>query len=297
MQSDSRALGQSGNRKGAIFMVASMAGFAVEDMFIKAASAHVPVGQVLITMGLTGILVFSIMAYRAGESLLPRLFFSRIMLLRSTFEVGGRLFYALAISLTMLSSASAILQASPLVVIAGAALLFGEKVPLSRWVAVALGFVGVLMILKPGLAGFSALSLLAVVGMLGFSGRDLATRAAPKGLSNRQLGILGFTMLAIAGALILGWTGGARLPDATGAVLIAGSCLFGILGYHALTTAMRMGEVSAVTPFRYTRLVFALTLGFVVFGERPDVMTLAGGALIVAAGLFGLTRRAPAAKA
>ena len=141
------------------------------------------------------------------------------------------------------------------------------------------------------MAGFSALSLLAVAGMLGFAGRDLATRAAPMRLSNRQLGVIGFAMLGIAGLVILGWTGGARLPDGREAALMLGACTFGIVGYHALTAAMRTGEVAAVTPFRYTRLVFALILAVLLFGERPDAQTLIGAALVVGAGLIGLTIR------
>jgi drug/metabolite transporter (DMT)-like permease len=182
------------------------------------------------------------------------------------------------------------LQATPLVVVAAASVIFGEKVGWQRWLAVIVGFVGVLIILRPGVDGFSMLSLLSVVGLLGFAGRDLATRAAPKGLSNRQLGILGFAMLGTAGAILLGWSGGAVMPDLGGLALIAGASLFGIAGYHALTGAMRTGEVSAVTPFRYTRLVFAMILAMVIFGERPDLATWAGAALVVASGIYALTR-------
>ena len=154
-----------------------------------------------------------------------------------------------------------------------------------------IGFVGVLVILRPGMAGFSPLSLLAVAGLIGFAGRDLATRAAPKVLSNRQLGTLGFAMLGLAGAILLGWSGGAHLPDLRGLGLLAGASTFGILGYHALTGAMRTGEVAVVTPFRYTRLVFAMILAMAVFGERPDTATWIGAALVVASGIYTLTRR------
>jgi drug/metabolite transporter (DMT)-like permease len=280
------------NLRGAGLMVAAMAGFAVEDLFIKSASRTLPLGQILVLMGLAGILTFAIMSRRSGEPALPAAIASRAMLVRSVFELAGRLFYALAIALTTLSASSAILQAAPLMVIAGAAVLFGEKVSLQRWIAVGVGFLGVLLILKPGVEGFSPLSLFAVAGMLGFAGRDLATRAAPKTLSNRQLGTLGFAVLGFAGAILLAWSGGARLPDLREAALVAGAAGFGILGYHALTGAMRTGEVGAVTPFRYTRLVFALILGIFVLGERPDAATLAGAALVVAAGIFGLTRKA-----
>lgn len=282
--------GPSENLRGSLFMVAAMAGFAIEDMFLKAATRTLPTGQVILTMGLAGVVAFALMARRRGEAALPAAFLSRPMLIRSAFEVTGRLFFSLSLALTTLSATSAILQATPLVVVAGAALLFGERVGWRRWAAITVGFMGVLIILRPGLEGFSPLSLLAVAGMIGFAGRDLATRAAPRGLSNRQLGVMGFAMLALAGAIILAFSGGARMPDARAAANLAGCTTFGIAAYHALTHAMRTGEVSVVTPFRYTRLVFALILGALVFGERPDAATLAGSALIVVAGVYTLLR-------
>lgn len=278
------------NQRGAVYMTGSMAGFAVEDVFVKAAAQTLPLGQVLLTIGLVGMLVFAAMAARRGELLLPPAFLSRPMLIRCGFEVTGRLFYGLAITLTALSTTSAILQATPLVVVAGAALVFGEKVSLHRWLAVFVGFVGVLIILRPG-SDFSALSLLAVVGLLGFAGRDLATRAAPKGLSNRQLGALGFAMLATAGVILLAINGGAKLPTGLAVLYLTGGTVFGVLGYHALTYAMRTGEVSAVTPFRYTRLIFAMALAMVLFHERPDLATWGGAALVVGSGIYALTRR------
>ncbi len=278
------------NQRGSLLMTASMAGFAAEDAFVKAASRLMPLGEVLILMGLAGMCVFALMAARHGEAVMPRAFAAPAMLARSAFEVTGRLFYALAIALTPLSTTSAILQATPLVVVAAAALIFGETVGWRRWLAVVVGFVGVLVILRPGLEGFSVLSLLAVAGLLGFAGRDLATRAAPKGLSNRQLGTLGFAVLAAAGGIILAVTGGGTWPSLHALALTAGATVFGILGYHALTGAMRTGDVSAVTPFRYTRLIFALILAMALFGERPDHLTYLGSALIVSSGIFTLTQ-------
>ena len=280
----------SDNQRGSLLMIGSMAGFAVEDAFIKAAARVMPLGLVLVLMGLAGVIVFALMARRLGEPMLPRAFVAPAMLARSAFEVIGRLFYALAIALTPLATTSAILQATPLVVVAGAALVFGERVGWRRWLAVGIGFVGVMVILRPGLEGFSILSLLAVVGLLGFAGRDLATRAAPKGLSNRQLGILGFAVLASAGAIILVVQGELNWPPLRGLGLTAGAAVFGILGYHALTGAMRTGDVGAVTPFRYTRLLFALILAMALFGEVPDGATLIGAGLIVGSGIFALAR-------
>lgn len=273
------------NLRGSLYMTASMAGFALEDAFIKTAARHIPVGEVITLMGLAGVLVFSAMALRAGDMPLPRAIASRTMLVRSIFEIAGRIFYALAVALIPISVASAILQATPLVVVLGAALIFGETVGLKRWLLILTGFAGVLIILRPGLEGFSALSVLALIAMFGFAGRDLATRAAPLSLSNAQLGVLGFIVLTLSGVIILAVTGTVVIPDAQGFALVAGAAGFGICGYGALTIAMRTGEVGVVTPFRYTRLLFAMVLGVAVFGERPDAATLIGSAIIVACGV------------
>ena len=281
------------NLRGSLYMTASMAGFAAEDAFLKAASQSIPVGEAILIMGLIGIAVFSALAMRAGNPPIPRAMFTGTMALRSGFEITGRLFYALAIALTPISLASAILQATPLVVVLGAAVIFGETVGLKRWLLIVLGFIGVLIILRPGLDGFSALSMLALVAMLGFAGRDLATRAAPPALSNAQLGVTGFIMLTLSGVIITAVTGKAALPNPPTLGLIAGAATFGIAAYAALTTAMRCGEIAVVTPFRYTRLLFAMILGVTVFGERPDAATLTGAAIIVACGviILGQTRR------
>jgi len=274
------------NLRGSLWMTASMAGFAVEDMFLKSAAQQIPIGLAILIMGPIGIATFAALALRRGERPFPRALLSRTMAVRSGFEITGRLFYALAIALTPISIASAILQASPLVVVLGAALIFGERVGWQRWGIILLGFVGVLVILRPGLEGFDALSLLAVVGLLGFAGRDLATRAAPPALSNAQLGVAGFVMLTVSGAIILAVSGGAHWPEPATWAKLCGAAVFGISGYAALTTAMRTGEVGVVTPFRYTRLLFAMIFGITVFGERPDAATLIGSAIIVGCGVI-----------
>ena len=280
--------GAAFNRRGAVFMVLSMAGFAVEDSLLKIAAVSLPPGQVLITFGVLGTMTFAVLALMAGEAPLTRAMLGRPMILRSLSEVTGRLFYMLAIALTPLSTASAILQATPLVVMVGAAVLFGESIGPRRWLAVALGFGGVLLILRPGTEGFGALSLLAIMAMLGFAGRDLATRAAPVSLSFRQLGVVGFSMLIVAGLIVLPFGGPMAAPDgATWAGLLAAAAA-GVCAYTFLTVAMRTGEVGAVTPFRYTRLIFAMVAGVAIFGETPDRWTIIGSVVIILAGIAAL---------
>ena len=218
-------LGPAFNLRGAVFMVLSMAGFAVEDSLLKVAAASLPPGQILITFGVLGTAAFALLSILAREAPLTRAMLSRPLVLRSLSEVTGRLFFMLAIALTPLSTASAILQATPLVVMTGAALLFGERIGPRRWLAVAFGFAGVLLVLRPGTQGFGAMSLLAVIAMLGFAGRDLATRAAPVSMSFRQLGVLGFSMLIVAGLIALPFGGPMAVPDgATWIGLLAAAC-------------------------------------------------------------------------
>ncbi len=268
-----------------------MAGFAVEDMFLKSAASSLPIGQVMIWFGLGGSLIFVAFARAQGQSVFPHAVIERTMLVRNVFEIMGRLFFTAAIVLTPLSSATAILQATPIVVVAGAALFFGETVGWRRWSAILVGLCGVLVILRPGAESFSPLSIIAVLGMLGFAGRDLATRAAPKTISGAVLGVWGFWMVLIAGLGFSVWDGAAFVwPGAPATLALGGACVFGAFGYSSLTRAMRMGDVSAVTPFRYSRLLFGVGFGVVIFGETLEPNMLIGSAIIVASGLYILAR-------
>lgn len=278
--------GHPENLRGIILMVAAMAGFAVEDMLLKSVYGHLPVGQILAMFGLGGAVVFAILTLRGGGALFPRAALVPAIAWKAGNEVTGRVFYTLAIALTPLSSASAILQATPLVVTLGAALIFGERVVWQRWLAIFIGFVGVLIILRPGLDGFTPAAILAVLGTLGFAGRDLATRAAPKTLGNMVLGFYGFLILVPTGLAMLAVTGGAVFPTTTEVVRLGTAIAFGVTAYAFLTAAMRIGEVAVVTPFRYSRLVFALLLGILVFDESPDLAMLAGAGIVVASGIY-----------
>jgi drug/metabolite transporter (DMT)-like permease len=272
-------------------MVAAMAGFAVEDMFLKAAAQTVPPAVVMAVFGAGGAAVFAVLALASGERLFPPAARAPAVWIRAVFEVTGRLFYTLAIAFTPLSSTSAILQATPIVVVAGAALVFGERVGWRRWTAIGVGLAGVMVILRPGAESFSALSLLAVAGMLGFAGRDLATRAAPRGLGTFTLGVYGFLAIVVAAAIYAVVSGDRlSLPGSRAGGALAGAILFGVAGYSALTLAMRTGEVSAVTPFRYSRLLFGVFFGVAVFGETLTLPMLTGSAIIVASGLYILAR-------
>lgn len=284
-------LDRRANVAGSLWMVAAMAAFAIEDVLIKAASAAIPIAQLLFLLGLGGACVFASFARWQGSSLVNAAVFSRPMRWRMVFEVVGRLFFVLAIALTPLSSATVILQATPIVVVAGAAVVFHENVGWRRWVAILSGLLGVVIILQPGSDHFSLLSILAVIGMVGFAGRDLASRAAPSSLGTAILGLYGFLAVALAGLAFSLWESKPFvLPDPKLGLLLAGALGVGVLAYGSLMIAMRTGEVSAVTPFRYSRLLFGIVFGVVLFDESITSMTIIGSGLIVLSGgviLFG----------
>ncbi|MDW3221737.1 MAG: DMT family transporter [Paracoccaceae bacterium] len=279
------------NAVGSMWMVFAMAAFAVEDVFIKAASQNLPVGQILVIFGLGGSVLFAGMSLLNKDPLFTKDVISRPMRLRVFFEIIGRLFFVLAITLTPLSSATVILQATPLVVVAGAAWFFGENVGPRRWCAILIGMAGVLVIIRPGSDSFSMLSVLAVIGMLGFAGRDLASRAAPASLSAAILGLYGFLSVTIAGGLYSLWAQTSFVhPNGLDAFILLGATGAGVVAYTSLMKAMRSGDVSAVTPFRYTRLLFGIGFGVVLFGEQVEMTVFAGCGLIVVSGLFILWR-------
>jgi drug/metabolite transporter (DMT)-like permease len=291
MQTGNKPLDRE-NLHGAGFMVLAMAAFAVEDMLYKSASQLYPAGLSLALFGVMGMTLFAGLSQFRKEPILHRAILTRPLILRTVFELSGRMFYALALALTPLASTSSILQATPLVVAFGAVLFFSESVGWRRWVAMTVGFGGVLLILRPTPDSFEPYSIFAVLGMIGFAGRDLATRSSPASMSMAQLGTLGFGVVTLAGICLSLVKGeGMQMPPADALLRLVGTALFGVLAYGALTKAMRMGEIGFVAPFRYTRLVFALILAVIVFEERPDNLTLLGGAVIVLSGLYSLRRQ------
>jgi len=261
-------------------MIASMAAFAIEDAFLKTVTKQLPVGQVLMMFGAAGLCVFALMARRAGASIFQTHVLTKNMLLRAVFEFFGRLFYVLAIALTPMSSATAILQSAPLFVVLGARIFLREKVDAKTWIAIFLGLFGVL-------ADFSLLSLLALIGTLGFVGRDLFSRTAPSSLTKEVLGFYGFTTMMIAGTCYAVWDGKPFVSlQAQQFLMLAAALLAGVFAYTALMTAMRTGSIGAVTPYRYSRLLFGISIGVIVFGEQLDTPMLLGCAIVIGAGLF-----------
>ncbi|WP_415920429.1 DMT family transporter [Tateyamaria sp. SN6-1] len=279
------------NLTGAGLMVLAMLCFAIEDMFIKFLGGAIPVGQLLALLGAGGGLIMAGACLVQRQPLVSPALLSTPVIIRNAGELFGTLGFVTALILIPLSTASAILQTTPLMVTLGAALFLGEQVGWRRWAAISVGLIGVLMILRPGMSGFDWNVLFAVQGMIGLSIRDLATRRAPATLSALQLSLAAFVLLVPTG-IILMWVQGATYATPTPGEwgLLAAAALIGAFSYRFIVSAMRIGEVSFVTMFRYSRMIFALVIGMLVFAERPDALTLIGVAIIIGSGLYALWR-------
>lgn len=279
------------NIRGIILITLSMALFAAEDAFIKALTQSFSTGQVLIMAGLGGAAIFGAVAMVKGQPVLAPLFRSRMLMIRTLSEALGAMMFVSALAQVPMSSAAAVFQALPLAITLAAALFLKEQVGWRRWSAIFVGFAGVLLIIRPGMEGFNPATLLVLGAVAAIATRDLISRKLPTDMSSYVVSFYGFAAMVPAGAFLM--LIGAHAPVALAlpqAGLVTGAVLFGVLGYYAIVIATRTGEASAITPFRYTRLIFSMLLGMVVFAERPDLMTYAGSVLIIVSGLYTFLR-------
>lgn len=279
-------------------MVLAMFSFAVEDAVIKVLLRDISGGQILSTVCFLGFIGFALSMRAKGVPLWHRDFLAPSVTLRSLCDVVGSMLFVTSLSLIPLTTASAVIQATPLVVAMGAALFLGQSVGWRRWLAIAVGFVGVLIIIRPGMEGFTPATLLAVGGMLGLAIRDLITRALRVDLSGGQLALHTFALIVPAGAVVMWVTGQTPvMPTAGQWGLLCLASLIAMGAYLALVAATRTGNAGIISSFRYSRMVFALIIGYLVFAEIPDAETLIGAAIIIASGIYTLWREASALRA
>ena len=277
---------QDSTLRPVLFMVGSMALFSLEDFFIKLLSKTVPASQIMIILGILGSAFFVTVAILAKQPIISRDLLDKHVVIRTLGDLFGALFFVSAVVLTPLSSASAILQGTPLAVTAGAAIFLREKVGFRRWLAVLVGFIGIILIIKPGVADFSPLSLFAVAAVICLSARDLATRAMTDTLPTITISIYAFVALAVAGVLAIPFYGSFVAPGLSECSLFLLGVSSGVIAYYLIVGATRHGDASLIAPFRYSRLVFAMLLSLFILGERPDLLTWIGALVIVLSGYF-----------
>ena len=271
-------------------MAVGMAGFTMNDSITKAVSSEMNFGQIMLVRGLISIVLVAALAWHQDALRPLRTLLVKPVALRVAGEVLGTVTFLAAIVHLPLANTSAIFQALPLVITLGAAVMFGEPVGWRRWLAITAGFIGVLIIVRPGLSGFDQFSLLALVSVFFCAGRDLATRQIPAQIPSLFITLLTTAVVTATGVAIIGPLGGWTPPSSRALALLALAAVLLLIGYQCVIMALRAGDISAVAPFRYSALLWAMLLGYLVFGDVPDAMMVTGASIIVLSGLYAFHR-------
>ena len=271
-------------------MLISMAAFAVGDTFVKISGSFLSPSQIMFFLISGGLIIFTLIALSKGERLRDRRAFSPILLIRYSAEMLGLVAMIMGLTKIPLSVVGTVTQASPILVAAGAVIFFKEAVSWRRWSSIVIGFFGVVLVIQPTGQSLDFAVIWPVVALVAFSVRDLVTRLTPSDIPSASIAT--FTMIA-AFPFTVAWvffSGQKFFPPGIEWAVVAGMIILGSIGYLLLITSLRIGDLSAIMPFRYSRIVFLLILGVLVFGERPTLSMLAGSALILISGLYIMWR-------
>ena len=277
------------NMRCIFYMIIAMAGFAIEDAIIKQLSNSMPISEILILIGIGGLIIFSL----AARYKTIRIFSAEIknprFLIRSLCELAAAISFVTAIVHGSLSISSAIIQATPLAVVIGGAFFLKQRVSGRSWMLVLTGFMGVLMVTQPGLEGFKPATLFAVAAVFFLAIRDIITRSISDSIPVVTISFWAFFASLFAGIITVPFFDSFQSPSLTDVLLLTTSVCTASLAYFAVVLATRSGEISVVAPFRYTRLLFALGLSVAFFNESINSLMIFGSALIAISGVMMLT--------
>jgi len=279
---------RSGNHIGAILTTVSALAFIINDAAMKWAIQVIPLFELLFMRGLIAVPLICL-AMLVTRQLIKTV--SRA----DGFLIGWRLLAEIAISYFLLvalknmpiSHVTLILQAAPLGLTLVAALMMGEKVSMRRWVAILFGFAGVVVIIRPGTAGFSPYAIFAVLTVLCIVFRDMVTRRLSPTIPSLPIAALTAFVILLLAMIMMPKTGSA-MPTLSQLLIITIAAVAILIAYLLSVKIMRVGDVGFVAQFRYTGIVWAVIIGFFVFGEVPDMWTVAGALLIMATGIYTL---------
>jgi len=274
-------------------MILSMACFAVEDTFIKLLSARLPATQILFSVGFGGALITLALAVTLNVNLADKILLNKHVISRTIADLFGALFFTSAMVLIPMSLLASILQATPLFVTLGAAILLGEKVGWRRWSAIFIGFLGIIIILQPGYGSFQLVSLLGLAAVLCLALRDVVTRDMATEIPTLTVTFYACLAMGSAGFIAYPFFGTPIMPTTFEAIVLVCAAIIGLTGYFLIVLATRKGDVSVIAPFRYSRLLFSLVLASLILGEMLTLPILLGGLLVVSSGIytFGRERR------
>lgn len=277
------------NLRGALLMALAMAGFAVNDAMVRLVAGHLNTGEIMLLRGAMTTVIIGLFAWRMKPTLTKDMMRDRCLILRTICEALAAIAYVHALSLLPLSNAASILQALPLVVTMGAAVFLGEKVGWRRWLAILVGFVGVVIILEPGFGVFSPWALVPLLSATMFAVYGLLTRYVARkdsaGVSFFYTGVVGAIAMTPFGLMHWVW----MTPADWGWMFLL--CCTAAGSHWLLIKAYAVAEASAIQPFAYLQIVWASAIGLYIFGETLRWNVALGAGIVVAAGIFTLWRQ------
>ena len=267
-------------------MITGMGCLTLADLLIKIASQTLPLGQVMIVFGAGSITVFLGLMRIKGESVRLSPFTNPAVLLRNIGDLIAINGMCLALVFVPISTIGAVIQTVPLMVTAAAALFLRERVGTRRWLAIVVGFLGTLFVIQPGAGTFDITTILVLIAAVGMALRDISTKLVRENFSTLLLSSYTSVLFIISGGVLLIISGGAIVPDIGMIAILAAMIISGSLGFFFTTKAVRLGDVSVVIPFRYTRLLFSVAAGILILGEQINAIMLFGSVLTILSGLY-----------
>lgn len=271
--------------RGPLFMIVSTGSYLVNDTMMKLATAGLPSYEVLFLRGAAATLWGFPLLFLLGYGKQIPLIFDKRVLRRNLLELAAILCYVVALANMQIADSTALGQITPLLMLVGSSILFGERIGGQRMALIGLGFIGALMVAQPTMQGISVYALLALGNAALSAARDLAGRHVPAEVPGMIVAISAVVVVLIgAGAAHLlseRWV----MPEARHLLLMAGAGFFLIFGHFFIFMAYRVGPTSAVAPFYYCFTVWAVISGLLVFGQFPNTLAVCGILLVVGSGL------------
>jgi drug/metabolite transporter (DMT)-like permease len=278
-----------GNIKGIAAMVAATALFTLGDASMKLVSGSLPTGETVFVRSLCTVMVTTVAALATGGILSLKRALIPAMGWRSVGDVGASLFFQSALARMPFADIIGVLQMTPLSLTAASAVFLGEQVGWRRWTAVLIGLGGALLIIKPGSSTFNSWAILAVLAVLSSTLRDVKTRRLDPMLSPLVILMLSQMAVALAG---LGCSTFERwaAPNLREFIYLLLASILSLVGQLCVIHSLRSGEISAIAPFRYTGMVWAILLGLFLWGDLPDALSFVGILVLMSAGLYTFSR-------
>ena len=278
------------NLLGAALMTCCVLAYVLNDAVMKLLFADIDFFQAIFLRGLVSLPPILILALMT-KTLLQKYSAKnqRLMIIRILAEIGTTVTFLTALKHMPLANVTAILQSLPLAITMAAAIFLGEPVGWRRWSAICVGFTGVLIIIRPGLAGFNSYSLLALAAVILLTVREISTRQLDNKIPTVTVALSTTVGTTAFAALMLIGNEWAEINFVSWSLIIAAAAAVTVATLLSVV-AMRTGDIGFVSPFRYTSLIGAIGLGILLFGEWPDGITLLGAVIIAFAGIYSLYR-------